>query len=133
VDDAVLPLLQQAQQHASLGLPVAPSERFRLAKRLVSRVCWPFLRHQVAFNEAAVATIRELSGTIARLDQRVRADVFEFADRSASQAQAEINDEIATARRAHADLLLELRTLQAELASMHETVTGDSGGTIEPA
>ena len=104
-----------AQEHANLGLPVAPSERFRFAERLVARVCWTFLRHQVAFNEATVEAIRELSGHVSRLEQRVKDDLLDFADRSASQAQAEITDQVADARSMHADLILELRTLQAEL------------------
>ncbi len=108
-------LVALAQTHVSLGLPVGPSERFRLPKRLVSRVCWVFLRHQVAFNRATIEAIRELSDHVARLEQGMKNDLLDFADRSVSQAHAEISDQVADARSTHAELILELRTLQAEL------------------
>jgi hypothetical protein len=119
--------LAQAEKHANLGLPVGASERFRLVKRLVYRVSWPFLHHQVAFNEAIIQANRELGERINRLEERIqrdlRDDLLEFADRSASQAHAEISDHVAEARRIHADLILELRTLQVELETMAKTVT----------
>jgi hypothetical protein len=121
--DAHLP---QAEEHVNLGLPVGASERFRLVKRLVYRVSWPILRHQIAFNQAIMQANRELEERITRLQERIeqglRDDVLDFADRSASQAHAEISDHVAEARHIHADLILELRTLQAELATMAKTV-----------
>ena len=147
----------QALQHANLGLPVGPSERFRLAKRFLYRAGWPLLRHQIAFNQAVIHLNGELQERItrlqeshrelveritrlqesnreqaertARLQERIekdlRDDLYDFADRSASQAHAEINEQMAAARSTHADLILELRTLQAELNSMVATLTGD--------
>jgi hypothetical protein len=115
-------LLTQAGKHASLGLPVSASERFRLAKRFVYRVSWPFLRHEVAFNQAIVEANRVLAERITRLQLRIeqglREDLIDFADRSVSQAHAEISDHVAEARRIHADLILELQTLRAELETM---------------
>lgn len=118
-------LLSLAREHANLGLPVAPSERFRLVKRLVARVGWRFLRHQIAFNEATIEAIRELSAHVSRLEQGVKDDLLDFADRSASQAQAEITDQVAEARSVQADLILEFRTLQAELDGMRQGVPLD--------
>jgi hypothetical protein len=114
--------MAQARQHANVGLPVGPSERFRLAKRLIYRVSWPFLRHQVAFNLAVMESNRDLVERITRLQERIeqglRNELLDFADRSASQAHAEINDHVAEARSTHAELILELRALQARLSSM---------------
>jgi hypothetical protein len=118
-------LVSVAHEHADLGLPVAQSERFRPAKRLVSRVCWIFLRHQVAFNHATIEAIQELSEHVSGLEQRVKDDLLDFADRSASQAQAEISDQVADARSIHAELVLELRRLQAELDSGAKRVAFD--------
>jgi hypothetical protein len=121
--------LAQALKHANLGLPVSPSERFRLAKRLVYRISRPFLHHQVAFNQAVIESNRELAERTTRLQERIeqdlRADLLDFADRSASQAQAEISEHVAAARSIQADLILELRALQAQLNSMVTKLTGD--------
>ncbi|HEY1651006.1 MAG TPA: hypothetical protein VGG09_03910 [Acidimicrobiales bacterium] len=119
--------LAQAQTHADLGLPMAASEHFRFAKRVVSRICWPFLRHQVAFNHAVLQSNRELVVQITRLQERIdqglRNDLLDFADRSASQAHAEISNYVAEARSVNAGLILELRSLQAELNTMVETLS----------
>jgi len=53
-----------AEEHADVGLPVA-SGRFRSARRVLGRLLWPFLRHQVQFNRALLA---ELDAVRARLD-----------------------------------------------------------------
>jgi len=121
-------------------MPVDASERFRLAKRVVYRVGWLFLHHQVAFNHAMMEADRELAQETARLTERtnrlqerlesvseqierdLRDDLLDFADRSASQAHAEVSDHVAEARGFHADLILELRTLQAELNAAVETL-----------
>lgn len=114
--------LAQAERHADLGLPVASSERFRLAKRVVAKVSWPFLRRQIAFNHALMQSNRELAERMTRLQERIehdlRNDLLDFADRSVSQAHAEIGNDMAEARRVHAELILELRSVQAELNTM---------------
>jgi hypothetical protein len=49
-------------EHAGLGLPVAPGEHHRLVRRLVARLGRPFLAHQVEYNRALLAelvTIRD--------------------------------------------------------------------------
>jgi hypothetical protein len=119
-------LLTQAETHADLGLPVGASERFRLIKRLLAKVSWPFLRHQIAFNHALIQSNRELAERMARLQERIeqdlRNDLLDFADRSASQAHAEIGNHVAESSRIRTELILELRSLQAELNTMIETV-----------
>lgn len=118
--------LTKAETHADLGLPVGASERFRLVKRLLAKVSWPFLRHQIAFNHALIQSNRELAERMARLQERIeqdlRTDLLDFADRSVSQAHAEIGDHVAESSRIRTELILELRSLQAELNTMIETV-----------
>ena len=49
-------------EHAGLGLPVAPGEHHRHARRLFARLGRPFLAHQVEYNRALLAelvTIRD--------------------------------------------------------------------------
>ncbi len=53
-----------AEAHADIGLPAAPG-RFRFARRLLGRILWPVLRHQVQVNRALLA---ELDAVRARLD-----------------------------------------------------------------
>jgi hypothetical protein len=78
---------------------------------------------------------KELAERITRLEligRDLRDDLLDFADRSASQAHAEISDQVSEARSVHADLVLELRTLQAELNSMVTTHTEDFMADREP-
>jgi hypothetical protein len=119
--------LAHAERNADLGLPVGSSERFRLAKRVVAKISWPFLRHQIAFNHGLVQSSRDLADRIAilqeRIEQDIRNDLLDFADRSVSQAHAEIGNHVAEARRVNADLIQELRSLQEELNAMAETAS----------
>ena len=48
----------------------------------------------------------------------LRDDLVDFADRSVSQAHPEIGDHVTDARSIHADVILELHTLQAELDAL---------------
>ncbi|MGO8876546.1 MAG: methyltransferase domain-containing protein [Acidimicrobiales bacterium] len=52
--------LQEAAAHADLGLPFPGRTPSRLVKRLVARLSWPFLHHQVAFNHAVLAALAAL-------------------------------------------------------------------------
>lgn len=121
------PYLAEMQANADLGLPVDASGRFRLVKRVVAKLCWPFLRHQIAFNHAVLQSNRELTERVNRrleqIEHNLRGELLDFADRSASQAQAEIGDHVAEARRINADLVRELRSLQAELITLMQSVT----------
>jgi hypothetical protein len=118
--------LDQAERHADLGLPVGSSERFRLAKRIVVKIGWPYLRRQIAFNHAIMQSNLALAERVTRLQERIerdlRNDLLDFADRSVSQAHAEIGDHVAEMRRVNADLILEVRSLLEELNTMTEAV-----------
>jgi hypothetical protein len=120
--------LAQLEKYADLGSAVGPSERFRLAKRVVYKLSWPFLRRQIDFNHAVVQSHRELAQRMTRLQDRIeqdlRDDLLDFADRSASQAHAEIGSYVAEARSVNAGLVLELRSLQAELDTMLKMLSG---------
>lgn len=68
-----------AVDHAGLGLPVARDAKMRLAKRIVARLLWPFLRHQVEFNREVLAVLVEVRNALAEdirsLDDRSRSAV----------------------------------------------------------
>src|SRR5579875_3740516 len=51
-----------------LGLPVPPGARHRLARRLVAKLAWPMLRHQVALNRRSAAALDDLASRVARLE-----------------------------------------------------------------
>jgi len=70
------PHWSEADANAALGLPVS-SGRMRTLRRLVGRLLWPFLRHQVAVNRALLA---ELDAVRARLDTDERQLVRAFGD-----------------------------------------------------
>nr|MDA8267128.1 hypothetical protein [Actinomycetota bacterium] len=58
--DSESPSLRTARAHADLGLPVDRGARRRFLKRVVYRVGWVFLRHQVAFNHAVLDEVAAL-------------------------------------------------------------------------
>ncbi|HUY30738.1 MAG TPA: class I SAM-dependent methyltransferase [Acidimicrobiales bacterium] len=66
----------EADAHAALGLPVTTG-RMRALRRLVGRLLWPFLRHQVVVNRALLA---ELDAVRSRLDADERQLVRAFGD-----------------------------------------------------
>ncbi len=58
--DSDSPSLRRARELADVGLPVGPAVRFRFLKRIVFRVNWTFLRHQVALNHMVVDELADL-------------------------------------------------------------------------
>ncbi len=96
--DSESPSLRTARAHADLGLPVERGARLRFLKRVVYRVGWVFLRHQVAFNHAVldeVAALRaEQAATLAALNDRfelaLRAMLDELGDHSARSADEHV-------------------------------------------
>ncbi|MDA8292447.1 MAG: class I SAM-dependent methyltransferase [Actinomycetota bacterium] len=65
-----------AEAHAALGLPVA-SGRLKAVRKVVARLLWPILRHQVEVNRSLLA---ELDAVRARLDYDERQLVRAFGD-----------------------------------------------------
>ena len=73
--------LSDAATHAGLGLPVQKGTPHRLLKRLVAKLSWFFLHHQVAFNNDVLDTLdRQVlgdAGLVGRLDaQAARMDAM---------------------------------------------------------
>jgi hypothetical protein len=56
--------LEVAAVHADLGLPVPEGTRFRVLKRVLGRLMWPFLRHQSLYNHAMLEAVRELEHAV---------------------------------------------------------------------
>ena len=53
-------VLDEAETHARLGLPIPKGVRHRLLKRVIAKLCWFFLHHQVAFNTEVLAALETL-------------------------------------------------------------------------
>jgi SAM-dependent methyltransferase len=63
--------LENAAEHANLGLPLPSDTRARFAKAVVERVARMFTSHQVAFNHAAMEVLGDQQQRIDTLTQRV--------------------------------------------------------------
>jgi SAM-dependent methyltransferase len=50
--------LDEAETHARLGLPIPKAMRHRLVKRVITKLSWFFLHHQVAFNAEVLAALK---------------------------------------------------------------------------
>lgn len=127
--DPTSPSLSAAREHADLGLPITRPARLRFLKRIVYRVAWVFLHHQVALNHSLIDELAALRAELAalraeqadaRADQAAAAatvaDRFELGLR---QAFAEIGDHVARSADEHTRLAQE----QAELSSRIEPLT----------
>ena len=112
------PSLRTARAHADVGLPVERGARFRLLKRIVYRVSWVFLRHQVALNHALLdelAILREeRAATLAALDNR-----FDLALR---QVFDELRDHVARSADEHVRLAQELSELSSRMEPLSPLV-----------
>ncbi|MGO9334312.1 MAG: methyltransferase domain-containing protein [Acidimicrobiales bacterium] len=53
-------VLEEAETHARLGLPIPKGVRHRLLKRVIAKLCWFFLHHQVALNKEVLAALETL-------------------------------------------------------------------------
>jgi O-antigen chain-terminating methyltransferase len=59
--------MDEALVHADVGLPVPKEARFRFLKRVIARLGWLYMHHQVAFNRAVIAELSDLGGRLAAL------------------------------------------------------------------
>lgn len=119
--------LDNARAHADVGLPIPPGTRFRFAKRLVARLSWLYLHHQVSYNNSVVAELDSLgdeidalrSGTVA---ETAAARAAEAALGAAQAAQiAELRELISSEREAHR---LQLDLLQRQTFERHHEAVG---------
>ncbi len=102
--------------NASFGLPIGRGVRWRFAKRLVARLCWPVLRSQVEFN-------RELLGELVRHDD-ILEDVLwdrdllrEEIELAHQQSFARLHDAVGTIRTEMGEIVQQIRAEMAEVAS----------------
>jgi O-antigen chain-terminating methyltransferase len=63
--------LENAAEHAGLGLPLPKETRLRFAKDVVDRVAKMFTTHQVAFNHAALDVLRGQQEALDRQQQQL--------------------------------------------------------------
>lgn len=93
--------LRIARDRATLGLPVPVDAKLRLAKRVVYKISWIFLRHQVEFNQRTVETLADVA-----LDQQRLQETFVELSRSLEERldfglrhlHREIGDNVAALR-----------------------------------
>jgi SAM-dependent methyltransferase len=96
--------LDEALAHAELGLPVPKGMRFGGTKRIVSRLGWPFLHRQLAFNRA---TVNELTLQLSRArEDRVRVyaqleNMGRAFERLVGDLRAELAQQLAEVHIAH--------------------------------
>ena len=113
--------LEEAREGADLGLPLGRPTTFRFIKRLLVRISWFFLSHQITVNHGLVDTIAALEE---RLD-RVEGGLNERLDLGLRQAFQEIGDHIAQARFEQTALAQHLDRLESridQLASLQPTM-----------
>lgn len=121
-----------------MGLPFPGWTPSRLVKRLVARLSWPFLHHQVAFNHAVLAELasldadlratveREVANLRASLDNQV-GDIGTLANqlqgvREAVEAQlSDIGDTVRQQEEAHR---LQLDLVQRQAFQRHHEALG---------
>lgn len=107
--------LRIARETATLGLPVPEGARFRLAKRILYKISWVFLRHQVEFNQRTVQTLgavaldqQRLRRTFEELSQALE-DKLEFGLRHADR---EMGDQVASLRSHLTQVQIQLEQLR---------------------
>ena len=157
--DADRPSLTVARERADLGLPIGRPTRFRFFKRIVLRISWLFLNHQIAVNHGLIdavagleqqladlrdqhhvaatgneSALRQLEQQLAELrDQQhlAAAGMIERLDLGLRQAFQEIGDHIAQARVDQTDLARQVLQLDARILQLDARI--DPLDTVIPA
>ncbi len=128
--ESIAPQLTRAMDHASLGLPLDRKTRLRFVKRLIYKLSWVFLHHQVEVNHALVEAAESTAN-----------DLTEKLDLGQRQMFLEVGDHVAQLRTEIADLHTELtqvasrinrvdlldRRLSACSEQLEETISGLAG------
>lgn len=117
--------LEIARGHAELGMPLGRPTRFRFVKRLLYRVSWLFLSHQVAVNHGLVDALAETGTTLRRLEEQLAelrdqqnvlaTDMVERLDLGLRQAFLEMGNHTSRMQTGQADLQLQIGRLAARL------------------
>lgn len=121
------------EAHAGLGLPVPYGTPHRLVKRIVARVLWPFLRHQVEFNRDLLAGVLEQVGTVEHHGHAIfavrealedvqleRGLLREEVELAHQQSFARFHDGVGAIRTEMAELAQRYELAHAELAASDE-------------
>lgn len=116
-------MLNQAETHSQLGYP--PDGRLRSVRRLVGKLLWPFLRHQITVNKSLIATIEQQSAALAAANQQI-ASLVAVEQYHAGLARQQY--QAALARSDEADLAME--SLRSALGNV-ETRTQTMSDRIE--
>ena len=102
--------------------------RFRLVKRALYRLNWPFLRHQVAFNQTVVNALSEYTRRQDELNRSFEelSRVLEHAvRRGLHQAEREIGDHVAALRSDLSRLQLQIARLEQRASPRRPDGTGE--------
>lgn len=112
------PAFQLARERANLGLPLDHATRLRFVKRVIYRVSWLFLKHQVTFNQSVLDALADVAQRQEELS-RALAQQLEFGMR---QANREIGDHIAASKSDLTRLQLQAAQITHELAALHQAI-----------
>lgn len=109
--------VRAAREHANLDLPLPETTKFRLAKRALYRFNWPFLRHQVAFNQTVLGALTECTGRVEQLNrsfEELSSKLEQTVRRGLRQAEREIGDHVAALRSDLTRLQLQIERLEQQ-------------------
>jgi len=113
--------LDRARARADLGMPLNRATRFRFVKRVVYRISWLFLNHQVAVNHGLVEAQTATDARLDTIDTQIavlRTTMADRLDLGLRQAYAEIGDHIARAALDQSRLTQELQDLVTKVESL---------------
>ena len=116
------PAFQLARERANLGLPLDQPTRLRFVKRVIYKVSWLFLQHQVAFNHLVLDALADVTRRQEEL-HRALEEQLEFGLR---QANREIGDHIATSQSDLTRLQLQGAQITHEISALRDATR--SGG-----
>jgi len=122
------PSLQAARSRANLGLPLSGNTRFRFLKRIVYRISWLFLNHQIAYNEHMASALEEVLEAVAKRQDELVKLLSEKLELGLLQANREIGDHISRFQSEMAKLQLDLAQIRVELSQLADKPAHDASG-----
>lgn len=111
------PPLERARTAARLGLPPHPKARFRLLRRIIVRLNWFTIRHQMDYNLAVLRAIEELRADLDAHREFVLAHQHRVAEVMASM-EASLRSEILGTDRREDRLERDVVILQSMTAAL---------------
>jgi uncharacterized coiled-coil protein SlyX len=113
-----LPALGAARERANLGLPLSETTRFRFLKRVLYKISWTFLRHQVAFNLNVLDALSEVVEDIRNRQEILAKQLGTQMELGLRQAQSEIGDHIAQTQSEMTHLQLQMAQMMKNIAQV---------------